>query len=435
MIAAAASVLRLGAAVYFGDVVVPMPGVADQVSYHALALRVLDGHGFSFGTGWWPATPANAPTAHWSFLYVLFLSAVYGLAGPSPLVARLVQALAVSVLHPWLTFALGSRLFGRRVGLVSAAVAAGYAYFVYYAGALMTESFCVLSVLWALVTAIRIADAADSSPGGPTTWQWIQLGVALASGILLRQVVLFVAPVVLAWVAWRVARAAEESTESGRAGRSALGGLIVVSGVVCMAIAPWTARNYRVFDRFVLLNTNAGFAFFWGNHPVHGSRFLPLLPGDGSLYGQLIPDELRSLNEGALDRALLQRGLQFVAADPLRYARLSVGRVREYVKFWPSAGSGAASNYARVLSFGICLPFMVAGVVLALAGRPDVEASPGGVGLVLASALVYSLMYVLTWTLVRYRLPVDALLVPFAALSMTRSRDRVRQWLARPASF
>jgi hypothetical protein len=33
----------------------------------------------------------------------------------------------------------------------------------------------------------------------------------------------------------------------------------------------------------------------------------------------------------------------------------------------------------------------------------------------------YSAFYLLTWTLIRYRLPADALLMPFAALSMVRT--------------
>lgn len=40
--------LHLVAAVYIGNTVEVLPGTFDQVSYHALALSVLGGHGFSF---------------------------------------------------------------------------------------------------------------------------------------------------------------------------------------------------------------------------------------------------------------------------------------------------------------------------------------------------------------------------------------------------
>ena len=182
------------------------------------------------------------------------------------------------------------------------------------------------------------------------------------------------------------------------------------------------------FGQFVLLNTNAGFAFYWGNHPVHGSTFVPILPGDGSEYGSLIPAELLNLNEAQLDRALFVRGLGFALDDPARYLTLSLSRVKEYFKFWPSAESSALSNYARSLSFGLGFPLLLAGLALAfgvLPGSKDV-ASHGdlsAIRLVSLLGALYTLVHVLTWALVRYRLPVDAITLPFMALSILHATD------------
>jgi hypothetical protein len=419
--------LRIAAAFYLGNSVAPLPGIYDQVSYHTLAVRVLGGHGFSFGTDWWPATAADQPTAHWSFLYVLFLTAVYGVGGPSPLGARIVQALAVGVLQPLLTHRIATRLFGGRVSLVSAAVVACYAYFVYYAAALLTESFYVVAMLWSFDRAMALAGAGERS-AQQRTRLWLQLGLALAVAVLLRQVVLAVVPVILLW-AWWNAEAGGARARAVLAGRRAsAAGVVGAILVIAVAVLPWTIRNYSAFHRFVLLNTNAGFAFYWGNHPIHGATFVPILP-DG-MYAKLIPDELRGLNEADLERALLRRGVAFVVDDPTRFLRLSVNRVQEYVKFWPSRESGRVSNYARVLSFGACLPFMVGGVVLALrqtragTGRASSHRR-AAVRLLLAVAGIYTFVHLLTWTLVRYRLPVDAMLVPFAALCLVCVRDRL----------
>lgn len=81
--------LRLGAALYMGDTVRPLPGIWDQLSYDRLAWRVVTGHGLSFGEDSWPFTRAGAPTAHWSFLYTGYLAAVYAALGHHPLAARL----------------------------------------------------------------------------------------------------------------------------------------------------------------------------------------------------------------------------------------------------------------------------------------------------------------------------------------------------------
>ena len=51
--------LRVVVAFYMGNQVVELPGIFDQVSYHNLAIRVLDGHGFTFGEQWWPITRAG----------------------------------------------------------------------------------------------------------------------------------------------------------------------------------------------------------------------------------------------------------------------------------------------------------------------------------------------------------------------------------------
>ena len=414
---AVAVALRLAAAFYLGNSVAPLPGIFDQVSYHTLAVRVLEGHGFTFGTGWWPATAANEPTAHWSFLYVLWLAGIYGVGGASPLVARLVQALAVGVLQPLLTYRVATKVFGERVGLVSASVVACYAYFVYYAAALLTESFYIVAILWSLDRAMALAGAGEGS-GRQRASLWLQLGLALAAAVLLRQVVLAVVPVILLWAWWNAAAA-------GR--RHAAAGAVAAALIIAAAVLPWTVRNYVAFHRFVLLNTNAGFAFFWGNHPIHGTRFVPILP-EGA-YSRMIPDELRGLDEAGMEQALMRRAVAFVADDPARVAALAASRITEYVKFWPSRDSGRASNYARVLSFGVCLPFMAAGIVLALSRRParGGHAFPelrAAAWLLLLVAGVYTAVHLLTWTLVRYRLPVDAVLMPFAALAMVRLRDQ-----------
>ena len=475
--------LRVASALYQGDAVTAMPGVFDQISYHKLALRVMEGNGFSFDTGWWPATSAYQPTAHWSFLYVLFLAGIYFVVGPMPLVPKLIQAVLTGIFIPLITWRIGRRLFGQRVGLVSATLTAFYAYFVYYAGALVTESFFTLAVLWALDISTALADPSNRQCSGKELKPWVYLGLAFAAAALLRQTILLLVPFVLAWIGWQVRRPAPSESpllggdrrlqpsgvgrgdsqqptptplqrrgiiaswysrqnpllggdrrlQPSGVGRSTktpvvplLSRMTLTVLIVFAFILPWTVRNYRVFGQFVLLNTNAGFAFFWGNHPIHGTEFIPLLPD----YGALIPRELHGLNEAQMDRALLQRGIAFVLQDPTRYFLLSVSRAREYFKIWPSQGSSVLSNYARVLSFGLCLPFLLSGLLLALlvvSGRISYghqQDSSGILLLILVSGL-YSLIYFMTWTLVRYRLPVDAITMPFTALSMVYAYDRV----------
>jgi len=116
----AAVLLRLPIAVYMGDAVVVLPGIHDQVSYDALARSLLAGRGFSFTENWYPFTLANAPTAHWSFLYPIYLAGIYALTGYHPLAARLLQALVGGALTCLLVYLIGRRVVNERTGLVAA---------------------------------------------------------------------------------------------------------------------------------------------------------------------------------------------------------------------------------------------------------------------------------------------------------------------------
>jgi 4-amino-4-deoxy-L-arabinose transferase-like glycosyltransferase len=408
IIVTVAVLVRILAAFYLGDRVEALPGTQDQVSYDNLALRVVTGHGFTFATDWWPATRAGEPTAHWSFLYTLYLAGIYAIFGHHPLVARLIQAIATGLLMPWLVYRLGRRLFSLAVGLAAALIMALYAYFVYYAAALMTEGFYITAILWALDLAGEISASAHQR-----IVKWVLLGVALGVATLLRQIILLFVPFLLAWL-WWAARSPQPATHNAHhASRFTFHAsrLLCALLVLVAFVLPWTVRNYRAFGQFVLLNTNSGYAFFWANHPVHDTHFIDLLPPDGPSYQELIPPELRSLDEAALDRALLERGLRFVAEDPARYLLLSLSRIPDYFQFWPSPRSGVVSNLSRVLSFGIFLPFMLWGLILSL--RQWRSCLP-----LYTFMTVYTLVHILSWTGPRYRLPIDAVLIVFAGLAV-----------------
>jgi hypothetical protein len=185
--------------------------------------------------------------------------------------------------------------------------------------------------------------------------------------------------------------------------------------ILIAAVLPWTWRNYQMFNRFVLLNTNAGYAFFWGNHPIHGYNFISILPADGPSYQDLIPPELRSLDEAALDQALLKRGLAFIQRDPLRYLILSGSRIKDYFQFWPSGKSSLVSNLARVFSFALLLPFMIYGLIIRFPGVIKSKTL-----ILYLFIIVYTGVHLLTWALIRYRLPVDAVLILFAGAALQK---------------
>jgi fumarate reductase subunit D len=136
-------------------------------------------------------------------------------------------------------------------------------------------------------------------------------------------------------------------------------------------------------------------------------------------YESLIPAELRNLDEAALEQALFKIGVDFVLQDPGRYILLSLSRIPAYFMFWPSPDSGLVSNISRVGSFGVLLPFMIFGFARALQKQKGSITSrlDSPLFLLVVFIAIYTLIHLLTWALIRYRLPVDAVLVIFAGFA------------------
>lgn len=208
--------LRVVVALYYGDIVDAPPLLTDQRSYHWLAVRLLEGQGFSFPQSWYPFTPPNTPTAHWSFLYSLIVAAVYSIFGPHPLAMRLFQAVAGGILLPLMVYRLTRTLFAPpplppspppsdplppspALPLIAAACAAVYGYFIMYAATIMTETFTIIALLWSLEVALRVG--ADLRAGRPPSWGLtLQLGLSLGLATLLRQSILPWVPVLFLWL-------------------------------------------------------------------------------------------------------------------------------------------------------------------------------------------------------------------------------------------
>lgn len=401
LILAVSVVLRIAVALYLGDQVKVLPGIYDQVSYNHLALSLLGGQGYRFETDWYPFTPANTPTAHWSFVYPVYLSAVYAIFGYHPLIARLVQAVLAGILLPWTAYRLGSRLFTQPVGLAAAGLMAFYAYFLYHNAALMTETFFITGVLWSFEVAYAMVDSAD---GG----RWPLLGLVMGSTVLLRQTYLLFVPLLLIWMA-----------SSVRA-RFWIRQIILVGAVVALCVLPWTIRNVCLYDRFLLLNSNAGYAFYTANHPAHGNDWNPDFIAS-------VPPDLNGGDEAELDRALMSRGVAFILNDPARYARLTLSRIPYHFRFWPTRNSRCISVVVRMTSFGVYLPLMVYGVVLSCHKWRRL------IPLYLFAVILLSI-HILSWPGPRYRFPVDAVLMILAGIPVSKLAARVLSPTSEPRS-
>lgn len=190
--------------------------------------------------------------------------------------------------------------------------------------------------------------------------------------------------------------------------------------MLLLSILPFTVRNYVVYGDFMLLNSNAGYALYSAQHPMHGISF------QEHTAAPLPPDLLNTdLSEAQLDQELMRRGVGFVLADPGRYVLLSLSRIWDLIEFWPTADSTPLYNVGRVISIGMFFPFMLWGLGMALRQAGPLRTladwarfSVTPLALVLLFIAVYAMLHILTWAMPRYRLPIDAVNLTFAALAL-----------------
>jgi 4-amino-4-deoxy-L-arabinose transferase-like glycosyltransferase len=394
-IVVAAILVRVPIAFMMGDEVTVLPGIHDQVSYDALARSLLAGQGYSFTENSYPFTPANTPTAHWSFAYPLYLAGIYSITGYHPLVARLVQGIVGGTLICLLVYLIGRRTVSEEVGIVAAALTAVYGYFIYYNAALMTETFFIVLVLCALYLSLELKEK-------PTLARWIGLGLALGLAGLLRQTILLFVPFLLLWLFWELKKA-----------RIRWWYFTLPVIIIVLLILPWTIRNYLVYDHFLLLNSNAGYALYASNNPDLATDWrneAVVVP---------VPPELAGRNEAEMDQALTRKAIDIIVADPIRYLWLTLDKTLEYFKFWPSSDSSPISNLNRVFSFGLYLPFMVLGLFLSLPRwRTFIP--------LYLFMVIHTGVYLLSWPSPRYRLPVDAVLMVFAGFALLKLAEHLK---------
>jgi len=377
---------RVGAALYLGDEVIVLPAIHDQVSYDALAQSLLEGRGYSFTENWYPFTPADTPTAHWSFIYPLYLAGTYLVTGYHPLVPRILQAIIAGAATCLLIYNIGRRTVGQTAALIGAGWAAVYIYFIYYNAALMTESFFIVVFLLTIKLGLDLREQ-------PTLKNWLLLGITFGLGTLLRQAFLLLLPFMFLWLLWELRS------------RAKLWHMAVSAILVVLFIVPWTIRNYNVYNEFLPLNSNAGYAFFASTHPGLGTDWrndIVVVP---------VPEQYRGMNEAQLNKVLTSEAISNVLADPVRYGLLTLDKTLEYYKFWPSSESGRISNISRVLSMGIFFPFMIWGIILSLPRWRKLLP-------LYLFVVLHTGIHLLSWPAPRYRLPVDAVLMPLAGLAV-----------------
>jgi 4-amino-4-deoxy-L-arabinose transferase-like glycosyltransferase len=390
--------VRVVAAFLLGNTVSGFSGAHDEVSYSMLGQRFASGYGMTFPEGWYPWIQANAPQSYYSYTISLFLAGIYALFGYHPLVARLIMGV-LSTAIVLMIFLITRRLFNERIALLASLIAAIYAYLVFYGVTLVTETPFTLMLLIAIYICLKIRDGEESS-----FFNWIVLGGALAITVLLRMAVIFFVPILLLWLGWQMQA------------RRKFYHFAIPLLIIVFAVLPFTIRNYSLWGHFSLLETQFGHVFWNGNHPGHDGDFHPykVFP--------IPPEVLASQNDVEITNQLLRMGIENVLRDPLHFWQLTLTRLREFFTFWPTEDSTMLANILRVFSFGLLVPFALIGLATNVNRYRDLMP-------IYLFLIIHTGIYAVSWTMIRYRNPLEPFLIMFAAYTITamfRSLQRRR---------
>ncbi|MBN1642865.1 MAG: glycosyltransferase family 39 protein [Anaerolineae bacterium] len=209
----------------------------DAWGYHRLALNLEQRNGFSLDRHA-PYLPTSVRTP----VYPLFLLLVRRTAGPAPRSAAVAQALlegGTTLLTAW----LGTRLAGARAGRIAGLLYALNPAQVRFTAELVAETLLSAILLSALCALVIYLDHRRREGYG----SWRAFGWLSASALLLGTAILCKPNVQFLPLAWAAVIAVRSARQ--RQWRRALVEPTLLLAAVALLLAPWYARNARVFGR------------------------------------------------------------------------------------------------------------------------------------------------------------------------------------------
>ena len=192
--------------------------------------------------------------------------------------------------------------------------------------------------------------------------------------------------------------------------RAALLLMTIAVGITLVVLAPWALRNRAILGRTVWLTTNGGITLYDGVRPgatgASDQRFVKTMP------------ELQSMSELQRDELFKRLSWQAIREDPLRTMNLAIAKTaRTWSPIPLSEQFGSNGLYVLVgLAYGVPL------FAFALWGLIRSELPWRMRLLLIAPAILITLMTAFSVGSLRYRLPAEPLLAVIAVSSSGGSR-------------
>jgi 4-amino-4-deoxy-L-arabinose transferase-like glycosyltransferase len=403
---AGALVLRLGAGVWWQQ---RLPvgtkfAFGDSESYWELGRAIAHGEPFAYGPDRLrifrtPGYPAVLAPLFWlrdepPVLWARALGAILG-----TIAVATVAGLA------WL-------LFDQRVALIAAAIAAVYPEAIASSVFVLSEAPFIPLMMGQLIC-LTMAWRAGCQRG-VVGWAIVS-GFAAGVATLMRPSWLLFLPFVgvVGFVFISAARNATEGVPYSTLKRHVWVSFVSLLAL-CLTMAPWWVRNYRVAGRFVPTSLQVGASLYDGISPTatgaSDMRFVTQFVAEQRAADALPDADLHGLFEDRLDRRMQHAAVDWAKSNPQKVAALMLVKLKRMWSLVPNAGEFQSTTLRLVLA-ATYTPI----IVLALIGAWRFCRRDWPRFLCLLPAVYFTLLHIVFVSSIRYRQPAMLPLIVLAA--------------------
>jgi hypothetical protein len=339
----------------------------------------------------------------------VFFAAVLWLFPAHPLAAvRLAQALLValqSVMVGGLAFVL-FRIAG--VAILAALIAGFYPYFIFTQGMALSET---------LFDALLVA-------GFLSLYVWRTAGARINGGLIRTVAVFFAATMVKATLTIMSPMLVMVGAIGVRKPSSIMAVGAIAFTLFCLLMAPWWIRNYRELGTFVPFATQSSLAFFNGNTPLN--------PDADALFPAADPKfvpEAGIKDEVLRSRVFRQMALHKIVSDPAGFIRRAVLKFGRFWSIVPRAKLYQNPVYL-IVGAGTFAPVLLFAIICAVMERQRfLDLLP-----IYLTIAYFTACYTVTVASIRYRLPIEPLLIVLAARPGMTVLSRITDFIRRPSN-
>lgn len=269
-------------------------------NWAAIAQSLVEGHGYAVRSN---LTGEMTPVAYRPPLYTLFLAGVFSVAGVSEH-AGLVAGLVLDGLVAVIILLVGRLASGRTwTGILAGLI------YAFYSPEWNDVVRLYGTPIYTLLVGVLLL-AIWGTLAHPSARRFAATGLVLGLIGLARPTGPFMLPLVLVWLWFAI------PVSRGRRLRW-LGGTLLC---FLLVLSPWVVRNYAVFGKVMLSDTNGGDNLYIGATGV--SVYQPR-----SAYPAEVQARLANVDEFEADRILREEAVTRILADPAAYARLCAKRL------------------------------------------------------------------------------------------------------------